>query len=216
MKVLLDNKIYCDNTIVDENIDAGGSYYNLGSKYKTTDGKTFVYVPSKFSNIVDIFYEDGCEPDNVNESEVRGAIEMDIDWKNREYDIEALKERLEDEDYADEWEDIKKDIELYEDETKEYENLIGKIDDEYSIAINNIGLGASSYGDFNYWEVEIDVVNKTAKYSSYEEEIATDDLSWVEDFLVTAYKWFPNEKILDYIIQYKDFFNGIEIVGCGK
>jgi len=90
-----------------------------------------------------------------------------------------------------------------------------KFEEKHTIFISNIGLGASSSQDFNYWCAKIDVVNGVAVYETYETKVVTGDLSWVENFLLTAWEWFIYEKILEYIIEHEDFFV-TEIVQKGK
>jgi len=72
------------------------------------------------------------------------------------------------------------------------------------LVLDNIGIGAKSYDDKNYWKVMIDLKKKLVKVKTSDCEYISKSIDWLEELLSLLYEWFPNESIIDFILEHKE------------
>jgi len=129
MKMYINDKIYTDDTINEiegsfENFQKG--YYRCKQDYKTIDGIEFTYVCSNFSNISDYYKLKEYTTQEICEEDVYGAVQYDIAYEDKSYEIEEIEEKLTDEYYEDEWEGLKEELEVLKDVSKKNMNVYWK------------------------------------------------------------------------------------------
>jgi len=162
---------------------------------------------SKFSNINDhvwlgslnscTYYDEGSES-LPNYFEFDGEKNPDNGW-----DIENTKNQIEETVDEDEIEYLKKELAELEESQKQYDEIIPS-DAEKVLEFDNIGMGASSYQDYNYqaYLVYKDgenyyIINHTCE-SDYTGEISAYE---VVDLAIWAWEQWGDESGLEYIVE---------------
>lgn len=218
-------KILVDGIIVDteecevlESKNLSG-YWREKTKYKCECGDLeFTFIESNFSNVSD--YIEG--EDKPNDFYSWDELIKNEGW---EYEIDELRAELEDkkaefenadeddkEDVKNKMEELEEKIKELQTELDEYDNLIPN-DAEDFYSWDNIGIGASSFSDFNYMGTTI---YKNGDNFFVEDETYEDDWKGgatageILSFLVWCYKKFMDEAILDLIIENREIFEAYD------
>ena len=214
MLIYLNDKIYDTDKaeVTDETERPEHGYFNEAIEYKAQDGEIFCVRRSKFSNILDSVWGGKLEksPDVEADSE---DLPHYFDFEcgvnpNNEWDIEDLKEQIDDAEDEKEIEELKKELIKLEEEQKDYDNIIPD-SAEMVLDFDNIGMGACTSQDFNYqsYVVYRDGDNYFLKNNTYENEYIGEVC---EDEVVALAAWankmWGYETGLEYIVENLDDF----------